>query len=61
MFKFITSLFRKPTALQIAVNDLEEAKRDYLKAIAAAEFYAAQAQYHDGLILRLTNYLREAE
>ena len=58
---WLMSLYRKPTALQIAVNDLEEAKRDYLKAIAAAEFYAAQAQYHDGLISRLTNYLREAE
>jgi len=58
---WLMSLLRKPTALQIAVNDLEEAKRDYLKAIAAAEFYAAQAQYHDGLINRVTNYLREAE
>ena len=61
MFDQIVRMFRKPTALQIAVNDLEEAKRDYLKAIAAAEFYASQAQYHGGLISRLTNYLREAE
>ena len=54
-------MFSKPTALQLAVNDLEDAKRDHLKAMAAAEFYAAQAAYHDGLISRLTNYLRETE
>ena len=58
LFKWV---YYKPTALQIAVNDLEDAKRDHLKAIVAAEFYAAQAAYHDGLIARLTNYLREAE
>ena len=58
---WVMKMFRKPSALQLAVDDLEDAKRDHLKAMAAAEFYAAQAAYHDGLISRLTNYLREAE
>jgi len=53
--------FRKLTALEMAVKDLEDAKRNYLAAMQHAEFYAAQASYNDGLIERLTNYLREAE
>ena len=52
--------FRKPTALEIAVRDLEQAKRDYLTAMQHAEYYAAQASYNDGLINRLTNYIKES-
>jgi hypothetical protein len=59
MIKRIVALFRKPTALEIAVHDLEQAKRDYLTAMQHAEYYAAQAAYNDGLISRLSNYLRE--
>ena len=61
MIKQLITLFRKPTALEIAVRDLEQAKRDYLTAMQHAEFYAAQASYNDGLISRLGNYIREAE
>lgn len=52
--------FKKPTALEIAVADLEQAKRDYLVAMQHSEYYAAQAQYNDGLISRLSNYLKES-
>ena len=55
-----TALWRKPTALEIAVRDLEQAKRDYLTAMQHAEYYAAQASYNDGLINRLTNYIKES-
>lgn len=55
----IKSWFRKPTAMEIAVRDLEQAKRDYLTAMQHAEYYAAQASYNDGLIARLSNYIRE--
>lgn len=51
--------FKKPTALEIAVADLEQAKRDYLVAMQHSEYYAAQASYNYGLISRLSNYLRE--
>jgi hypothetical protein len=51
--------FKKPTALEIAVADLEQAKRDYLSAMQHSEYYAAQASYNDGLIARLTNYIKE--
>jgi hypothetical protein len=61
MIKRIVALFRKPTALEIAVRDLEQAKRDYLSAMQHAEYYASIAQYNDGLISRLGNYVREAE
>ena len=61
MIKRILALFRKPTALEIAVRDLEQAKRDYLSAMQHAEYYASIAQYNDGLISRLGNYVREAE
>lgn len=61
MLKQLLAHFRKPTALEIAVRDLEQAKRDYLTAMQYAEFYAAQASYNDGLISRLGNYVREAE
>jgi len=61
MIKRIVALFRKPTALEIAVRDLEQAKRDYLSAMQHAEYYATIAQYNDGLISRLGNYVREAE
>lgn len=56
---FLSRLWKKPTALEIAVADLEQAKRDYLTAMQHAEYYAAQASYNDGLIARLSNYLRE--
>ena len=60
MIKRIVALFRKPTALEIAVRDLEQAKRDYLTAMQHAEYYAAQASYNDGLISRLSNYVKES-
>lgn len=60
MFEKILRLWRKPTSLEIAVRDLEQAKRDYLTAMQHAEYYAAQASYNDGLISRLSNYVKES-
>lgn len=59
IFNIIRSWCRKPTAMEIAVRDLEQAKRDYLAAMQHSEFYAAQASYNDGLIARLSNYITE--
>lgn len=59
MIKQIIAMFRKPTALEIAVRDLEEAKRAYLSAMQHAEYYTALANYNDGLVLRLSNYIKE--
>ena len=60
MFEKILRLWRKPTALEIAVHDLEQAKRDYLSAMYHAEYYASLANYNDGLVLRLSNYIKES-
>jgi len=60
MIKRILALFRKPTALEIAVRDLEQAKRDYLAAMQHAEYYASLASYNDGLVVRLNNYIKES-
>lgn len=60
MFSRLRKIFRKPTALEIAVADLEQAKRDWLAAMQHAEYYAAQASYNDGLISRLSNYVKES-
>ena len=57
---WLKSLYLKPTALEIAVRDLEQAKRDYLTAMQHAEYYAAQAGYNDGLVSRLSNYIKES-
>jgi len=44
----LSRLWKKPTALEIAVHDLEQAKRDYLTAMQHAEYYAAQASTTTG-------------
>lgn len=56
----LSRLWKKPTALEIAVHDLEQAKRDYLVAMQHAEYYASIAQYNDRLIGRLSNYIKES-
>ena len=56
----LSRLWKKPTALEIAVYNLEQAKRDYLVAMQHSEYYDAQAQYNDGLISRLSNYIKES-
>lgn len=57
---WLKRLYIKPTALEIAVRDLEQAKRDYLAAMQHTEYYASLAQYNDGMISRLSNYIRES-
>jgi len=58
--KYLKAMFTKPTALEIAVRDLEQAKRDYLNAMQHAEYYASLAAYNDGLVARLSNYITES-
>lgn len=58
---WLTSLFRKPSALAIAAQDLEEAKRHFLRSVAAAEYHAFQAAYYQGVVERLTDYIQESK
>lgn len=55
----LSNPFRKPNANEIAVRDLEDAKRALLREQAAAEYHAKMADYYDGIIHRLTNYLKD--
>jgi hypothetical protein len=57
MFQIIKDLFKKPSSDVIAVEDLEEAQRCYLKEKAAAEYHTKMAEYYVDVISRLTRYL----
>lgn len=58
---WLKSLVIKPTARQIAERELEEAKRQHLRAQAQAEaeFTQQMLLYHDKTVRRLTAYLKE--
>ena len=50
--------FKAPSAHQLAVRDLENAKRDLLATQAAAEHQAKMVEYYQGIVSRLTAYIR---
>ena len=50
----------KPTALQLAKQDLEDHKRMFLKHKADAEYSAKMATYHDEAASRLVRYMAMA-
>lgn len=53
------NLFKTPTALEIAVTELEEARRDLLRSQSAHEYAGRIAEYHQDRIKRLTNYIKD--
>lgn len=53
------NLFKTPTALEIAVTELEEARRDLLRSQSAAEYAGRIAEYHQDRIKRLTEYIKD--
>lgn len=57
MFELFKKCTSKPDAATVAAKDLEEAKRQLLKAQSAAEFYSSQVKYFDGVVRRLTTYV----
>lgn len=56
----IKTMFSPPSAETIALHELEEAKRELLKAQSMNEYAAKMAEYHQGKIKRLTAYLKAA-
>ena len=54
-------LWRSPSAKQMAVKELEEAKRRYLDAQSAMEYARRMSDYHSDRVKRLTIYLESAE
>lgn len=61
MLDQIKAAFRRKTHLEMAVEELEQAKRDRLQAQSAQEWATSMAAYHAARIERLTDYLKGQE
>jgi len=63
MFKIIFSdfirVFQTPTALRLAEEELELAKREWLKAQSAEEYAHHMANYHEERINRLSLFINQ--
>jgi hypothetical protein len=57
----LKELWRLPSAKEMAVKELEEAKRRYLDAQSAMEYARRMSDYHADRVKRLTNYLESSE
>ena len=55
MFK---QVFKVPSALSIASRELEETKRNLLAVQATAEHSAKMVEYYEGVVTRLSNYIK---
>lgn len=53
-------LFRRPTPLELATQELIEAEREKLSAQSAREYAEAMALYHTARIERLLAYINSA-
>ena len=51
------NLFTKPSAIEMARVELEEAERQRLEAMTSHDYYTSIIEYHTARIKRLTNYL----
>jgi len=57
----LKELWRLPSAKEMAVKELEEAKRRFLDAQSAMEYAKRMSDYHADRVKRLTIYLESAE
>jgi hypothetical protein len=60
IYQGFLSLFKTPTAVEIAARELEEARRQLLRSQSAAEYASRISAYHLDRIKRLSFYLVEA-
>jgi hypothetical protein len=58
MIKKITSIFDKPTDIQMAQKELEKAKRELLESLTLSEYYLSAVEFQKTRIARLTEYLK---
>ena len=56
MIEYLKAMFRTPTAGVMAARELEEAKRERLKAQTYSDYYRNIIEYHNARIKRLTGY-----
>lgn len=55
---YFKQLFKTPSALQLAMRELEESKRELLAMHASAEHAQKMVEYYEGAINRLTQYVK---
>ena len=61
MMSKILEIFREPSAMTLAVRELEQAQRGLLEAQTSQEFAHRMSEYHLDRINRLTAYLGDAK
>lgn len=61
IFADLIRIFRPPTAEEMVLEELEQARRELLKAHSAEEYARAMAQYHQERITRLTHIIEFGE
>lgn len=57
---FMQSIFRTPSADELAIVELEEAKRQLLQMQTALDYSKRMVDYHSDRIKRLTAYVAKA-
>ena len=57
--RWFKTLFRKPTAKEIAAAALEDARRHLLAEQSRAEYHLKMAEYYRGVETRLSRFLKE--
>ena len=57
MSDFFKNFFKKPPATLVAMDNLEEARRQYLAHQSSAEYHTKLAEYYQVVIKRLEQYL----
>ena len=60
IYSSLLKALKTPTAVEIAVRELEEARRQLLRAQSSAEYATRISAYHQDRIKRLSAYLVEA-
>ena len=50
------SLFQKPSPMSLALQELDEARRELLNAETTAEYFRAQVEYQKARIRRLESF-----
>ena len=61
ILNWFKSVYTMPSAEQIALRELEEAKRQLLEAQSGREYADSMCKYHEARIKRLTNYIKGME
>jgi flagellar biosynthesis chaperone FliJ len=61
IFADFIHIFQPPTADEMVREELEQARRELLKAHSAEEYARSMSQYHQERITRLTNIIEQGE